>query len=275
MARAAVAEAARTYEGSPAGIRLQNVVWDRPMVIEDQPVRIHIGLYPDANGAIDYEIYGDQETKDEEPVLYSQGHAGFAPVTKGSLLDLNALQVEFNQGTLTSIEVYEIYKTMGIDYGPSQHGIEKIYLKQGQVLAKLALPASIADTGDQFVLHPSILNAALQAALGLIDQGINRGAIFPLPFKLEELELSGKCTSAMWALLRTNGDGKTGVQQLNIDLCDDQGTICVTLKGLVLRVPDDEFITAKSKTRACARAIGSLMFAPVWKEETIQPKFPS
>ena len=61
MARAAVA--AGTRAGSPAGIRLQNVVWDQPMVVGEQPVRVHIGLYPEANGAIDYEIYGDSEAK--------------------------------------------------------------------------------------------------------------------------------------------------------------------------------------------------------------------
>ena len=270
MARAAV-EAAVGTPGEDNGFRLRNVVWDQPVVVEEQPVRVHIGLYPEANGMIDYEIYGDQETKDGEPVVYSQGNAVFVPVTKGTLLDLTALQAEFNQGSLTSTEVYESYRTMGIDYGPSQQVIEKIYRKQGQVLAKLALPASIADTGDQFILHPSILNAALQAALGLIDHGISRGSVCPLAFKLEELELYGKCTAAMWAWLRTNGEAQTGVPQLNIDLCDEQGTICVMLKGYVSRVPGDEFNTEKPTARACARAIGSLMFAPIWKEAAIQP----
>ena len=59
------------------------------------------------------------------------------------------------------------------------------------ILAKLILPSTVSNTGDQFVLHPSLMDAALQASLGLI---INTGEPVspPLPFALEELLASGK-----------------------------------------------------------------------------------
>ncbi|MDJ1631568.1 polyketide synthase dehydratase domain-containing protein [Bacillus velezensis] len=36
------------------------------------------------------------------------------------------------------------------------------------MLAKLSLPSSISHTKDQFVLHPSLLDAAFHATIGLM-----------------------------------------------------------------------------------------------------------
>ena len=56
---------------------------------------------------------------------------------------------------------------MGLEYGPAHQGIETVYTGNNQVLAKLEIPSSVNDTQDPFVLHPSIMDSALQAAIGL------------------------------------------------------------------------------------------------------------
>ena len=82
MARAAVAEATKTGAESLAKCTAPKCGLDPPMVVGEQPVRVHIGLYPVANGAIAYEVYGESEAGDGGPVIYSQGNAVFVPVRK-------------------------------------------------------------------------------------------------------------------------------------------------------------------------------------------------
>ena len=64
MARAAVDQAAGTVGEGKLGVRLKNVAWVRPIIIGEQPVQIHIGLYPEDNGEIAYEIYSDSKAVD-------------------------------------------------------------------------------------------------------------------------------------------------------------------------------------------------------------------
>ena len=67
MARAAVALAADVPAGS--GIHLSEVAWLRPLLVEG-PLEVRIGLHPEANGTIGYEIYGE---RDGARVVWSQG----------------------------------------------------------------------------------------------------------------------------------------------------------------------------------------------------------
>uniref|UniRef100_UPI002C385DCD polyketide synthase dehydratase domain-containing protein n=1 Tax=Methylomusa anaerophila TaxID=1930071 RepID=UPI002C385DCD len=258
MVRAAVEQAAGELREEQAGLQLKNTVWVRPVAIREQPLTVHIGLCPEDNGDIAYEVYSRPETADAEPVVYSRGSAALSPPAEAPALDLKALLAECSQNSFSSSQCYEAFKTVGFAYGPGLQGIEKVYAGQGQVLARLSLPAALADTKDRFVLHPSLLDAALQASLML-----NPGEVKPaLPFALQKLEIFGKCTAAMWALVRYSGGNQAGdkAPKLDIDLCDGQGNICVRLKGLSLRGLADEADAAETGTNT-----GTLLLHPCWQ----------
>ena len=59
-----------------------------------------------------------------------------------------------------------------------------------------------------------------------------------LPIELEELEIFGKCGSTIWAVIRYRDCGEIKEKQpkFDIDLCDEQGTIWVRMKGYMVRV---------------------------------------
>ncbi|MEW9702993.1 polyketide synthase dehydratase domain-containing protein, partial [Paenibacillus sp. SI8] len=230
MARAAVAEATRAKDG--AAIRLKNVVWTQPIVVGEQPLRVHIGLYPQDDGEIDYEIYREDEADPAESVVYSQGRALLSPVKEKPVLHLKSVQEECNQSSLTSEELYAAFRAMGIEYGPGHQGIQKVYVGEDQALAELSLPMSVRDTQDQYVLHPSILDSALQASIGLRMGSEDRKAA--LPFALREIEIIGRCTPKMWAWIRTSRNSQAGdrVRKIDIDLCDEQGNVCIRMKEL-------------------------------------------
>jgi polyketide synthase PksN len=304
IARAAVESAtnAMTFVAAAAvsqtdrsGIRLKDVVWIRPIVVQEEPILVHIGLYPEddafsesGSGEINYEIYDETRMEDGMPLIYSQGRAFLTTEPELLVLDLKAVQAECSERILQAAEVYETFRLMGIEYGPSHRGVEQIYVGNGQILAKLSLPTAINETQEQFVLHPSLMDAALQASIGLGISFEDRylleskvaptGALKPmLPFALEELEVIGSCASNMWALIRNSEGGKVGdkVWKLDIDLCDEQGHICVRLKGLSSRVLEGEIPTATrtqpvSVTATPEVQAGTIMLTPTW--ETVSMK---
>ncbi|KAF6584064.1 SDR family NAD(P)-dependent oxidoreductase, partial [Paenibacillus sp. EKM211P] len=275
MARAAVEQVATSSEESRICVRLKDVLWLRPVVAGERPIAINIGLYPQDGGEIAYEIYSKSESVDTEIVVHSEGSAAIAPLAEIPAIDIEALLEQCNLGTYSSQQCYEAFAAMQVSYGPGHQAIEKIYTGVDQVLAKLSLPTSVYQTMGQFVMHPSLMDSALQASIGLMmdtyGAAMSDGKVLikpALPFAVEELEVFSGCTSEMWAWVRNReGSRQDGpVQKLDIDLCDMQGNVCVSMKCFSSRIAEggtggsDEWTIPET-----------LMLEPVWEEQALVP----
>ncbi|WP_342418534.1 SDR family NAD(P)-dependent oxidoreductase [Paenibacillus sp. FSL H8-0168] len=268
MARAAVEQVAGSPEDKWTSIRLKDVDWIRPVVVGEESVDVSIGLYPQDGGEIAYEIYSKSGATDTELVVHSEGRAVIVPVAEIPAIDIETLLEQCSLGSFSSRQCYEAFAAMQVSYGPGHQGIEKIYIGVGQALAKLSLPSSIYHTMERFVMHPCLMDSALQATIGLImSTGDRKASIKPaLPFALEELEVFNGCTSEMWAWIRNSEDSRQNgsLQKLDIDLCDEQGNVCVRMKGFSSRVAEggtggpDEWTAPET-----------LMLEPVWEEQAI------
>ncbi len=272
MIREAVDQATGAWKEGQIGIQLKNVVWSRSIAVEDQPLKVHIGLFPEDNDQmIAYEIYSESAADDGEPVVHSQGSAMLCSTEKIPALDLKDLQAKCSKGSLSAASCYEIFKGMGLDYGPGHQGIEIVHAGSGQVLAKLSLPASVANTQDQFILHPSLLDSALQASIGfmLLAESEGSTASFKpaVPFALDDLTVFSKCTCSMWALIRYGEDSalKDKVQKFDIDLCDEHGKVCVQLKGYSTRV-----LEGAEDSPAVPEKLETLILKPLWQEQAAE-----
>ncbi len=78
-----------------------------------------------------------------------------------------------------------------------------------------------------------------------------------LPFALEQIDVLKSCKSDMWVSIAYSGESKPedAVQKLDIDVCDEQGNVCVKMTGYSAR----EIETDKTDT---------LFFEHVWEEKT-------
>ncbi|WP_220025472.1 SDR family NAD(P)-dependent oxidoreductase [Paenibacillus sp. S02] len=268
MARAAVEQVSGSPEDKWTSIRLKDVDWIQPVVVGEESVDVSIGLYPQDGGEIAYEIYSKSGATDKGLAVHSEGRAVIVPVAEVPAIDIKTLLEQCSLGSVSSRQCYEAFAAMQISYGPGHQGIEKIYIGVGQALAKLSLPSSVYHTMERFVMHPSLMDSALQATIGLImSAGDRKASIKPaLPFALEELEVFNKCTSEMWAWIRNSEDSRQDgpLQKLDIDLCDEQGNVCVRMKGFSSRVAEggtggpDEWTAPET-----------LMLEPVWEEQAV------
>ncbi|WP_127483825.1 SDR family NAD(P)-dependent oxidoreductase [Paenibacillus ehimensis] len=239
MAGAAVRQAGGLLAQSQEGFTLRNVVWMNPIRVGQEAVTVHTALYPDNNGDIRYEIYYE-EPVDNRTVVCGCGRASIQTGLAGANLNLSAVQTQGGGRLLSAAACYERLRKLGLEYGPSHQGIQEMYLGREQALAKLALPSCIWETGEQYRLHPSLLDAALQAAILFADgdrQSGDAAAKPPLPFALDTLELIRPCTPRMWAYIRFSSGSSRGdkVEYLDIDMCDESGACCVRINRYTSR----------------------------------------
>src|SRR4029077_9391781 len=116
---------------------------------------------------------------------------------------------------------------MGLSYGSSLQAIIALHLGNNQVLAQVRLPGSVADQQGDYVLHPSMMEGALQAAVGLLDGLSERSNLPRLLFALDSMHIISPCSHEMFAWVRYAPNGLSGDKgaKLDIDLCDESGNI--------------------------------------------------
>ena len=80
--------------------------WAQPIVVNDRTHAVHIGLFPEDNRQIQYEIYTEVGNGEEKPdkvpepsrrVVHCQGVAIFSALDKLPSLDLPGLRTTTNQ----------------------------------------------------------------------------------------------------------------------------------------------------------------------------------
>jgi len=254
MARAAVEQATDNFDTEKKGIMIKNVVWLSQVVVENNASEIHIGLFPN-NEDVDFEIYADNDDTGQK--ILSQGSVERIKIDKIQALDIKTIKNTCNQKVLSHDNCYQSFEKRNLQYGQTFRGIEKIYVGEGQAIAKLNLPASILETEDDYVMHPGLLDSALQASIGLTMD--NQDTI--LPFALEHIQILDKCSRSMWAYVRksSNDLSQGNVVKFNIDLCDEQGKICARIMDFASR-----------KISSDSKKAGTLMLRHAWKEAPIE-----
>jgi acyl transferase domain-containing protein/aryl carrier-like protein len=246
MARAAVIDSAPNRpEGSM--VELVDTVWLKPVIVTE-PTHVSIALSSDDDDRIAYQIYtveAGQET------VHCRGHAVFSSEPAPARLELEQLERQMGRGRLDASDFYAMCTRMGLDYGPAHRGVTALRLGARELLAELRLPAVVETSQDDYELHPSVMDSALQSALALLVD-LNDVPDKPLvPFAVESLRVIAACTKEMTAWVRYSGG------MVDIDLCDRKGNVCVQIAGFASRALDTDDKTNLQNTTRHPTRIGS------------------
>ena len=228
MARAAIEKAMPALRESSI-LELHNIVWAQPIVVTAN-TQVVIALFSKNNEQIDYEIYSRDNG---EEIIHCQGRAVVSNHQPApAKLEIEQLKGQMRYGRLEAVSIYPIISRMGFNYGRAYQGITSIYQGERQLLAQLSLPAVVEESLKDYFLHPSLMDSALQASVGLIgnlSQSPNQPS---LPFALGSVSVILPCTKEMYAWVRyvQNSNPNDKIIKLDIDLCDQHGNVCVQMR---------------------------------------------
>ncbi len=251
--------------GVPGGKRprmvFKNVVWARPIALEEDPLDARLDLFSKEDGGTAYRISTRNSPgaggESAGPLVHGQGSVYIADRPgEAPRLDIPALKAECRQKQVSRDECYQAFASVGMAYGPGLMAIETIHVGEGRVLAKLSLPSLAPGARDPFVLHPGLMDSALQASIGLFVESDRRELV--LPYALRRLEIYGPCAASMWAHVRHGGENvaEDRVKKVDIDVCAEDGEVRARMRGLAARVFQ-------------SRDIGTLMATPAWREKAV------
>ncbi|MEU5186688.1 SDR family NAD(P)-dependent oxidoreductase [Streptomyces klenkii] len=230
MARETAARALGADATTP--LRMRNVTWVRPLAVEDGPQDVDVLVRPAHDGALTFKV----ASRAAEPVVFSEGTVALSDAPRPEPVDLAALRAECPTA-VPAARVAEALRAMGIHHGDTLRAIDEAYAGRGVVLARLALPATAEPTGGPYVLHPSLMDSAVQASIALHLTGDGSPGDTAVPFALGQLELFAPCTASMWAVVRVADSSAevSPLSRLDIDLVGPGGEVHVRMTGYASR----------------------------------------
>lgn len=233
MARAAAKNAAKELFGSGSGIKIKNVGWLSPVVCNPgEGADVCIRIEPGTDESLIYEVYTHPQG---EILVHSRG--SIEAVDEKSSVNENIEEIKAaGKATASGAACYQIYAGLGMEYGEAFRCIDRMYICADKVLSKIKMPSDPAMPCEGYVLHPGIMDAGLQTAIGFALQRDKNHIRAAVPFALDEVTVFDQCGGDMWAVAR-RGDSHGKLEKYDVNLCDKTGKVCVRMKGYAAKEP--------------------------------------
>ncbi len=298
MVRAAVAQAlsAELDVSSASGLRFRDVIWMRPLHVDGTPVSVRLDLTADAAAGaartLAFEIAGADATV--PATVFCRGRVELFDGGAQALLDVAAIARDCAQDEISADACYRGFAALGLHYGAAHRALSQLRMGSGQCLARIALPGQLAAGQGDFVLHPSIADAALQAAVafvaGIQPDGGERPHAPSLPFALDSLEVYGDLVPSAaaalndvhaWVRASAGHSSADAIPKVDIDLIepgadDGIGRVRLAFRGLSIRpqVADPSAsavaaVDAPATVRRPPASVADGLYTPLWTAEPL------
>ncbi len=248
--------------------QISDFIVSEPLLIpEDENVELQLIFSKGSEHELTFEIFSSHEvesSKEDAWKLHASGRVGRAIAPAGPLpRELISLSGSIAGSTehLEGQVYYETLEDLGIQFGPAFRGIQELWRGGGKALGRLNIPCSIAAESGEYVLHPALLDAALQTLGAALPIGKDQPAYLMVGF--EKFTLCGNLSSTQWAL----GEIQSGIDK-NPDvligdlrlLFADTGETLGHIKGLRLKRARREALVASAR-----RKLEDWLYTVVWK----------
>lgn len=236
MAREAVMNASGFENSQEKGVILNNIGWFSPISVDNRPVSVDIALYEDDYDGVDFEIFTTEEENPDEEIIHSQGRAVLINLDNKPKVDIEEIKRQCDV-LIPGSECYAMYSKMDMVYGEGFRRIKEVHVGNGISVARITMQES--GSKNQFILHPGMLDGALQSIIGMTirENTLGDDELNPsIPFALNSLEVYDRCYDNMWAVVkRTSNGAENNMMKYDVDLCDESGNVCVRMKDYASR----------------------------------------
>src|SRR5690606_5883643 len=119
---------------------------------------------------------------------------------------------------------------------PAFKTIQEFYVNGSFALSRLKLADHLKTGSDQFILHPCIIDGALQTVSGLV--GRLESAVPHVPFAIDEIEIFRSLPHTCYAYAELVDPGvrpRADIKKFNIKIVNEGGEILVNIKNFYVR----------------------------------------
>ncbi len=218
--------------------KIRNIIWVSPIAVHNSvPKEVFIELKPN-EAMVRFEVFSNDEKGNK--VLHSQGSLLYATKQEAAAgpeyIDLERVRARCAK-VIDGKNAYPLFKTFGLDLGPSFQVLQEVYKNENEILGVLKLPEFRQGDLQSMVLQPSLVDGSLQAGMGA-QLGEQLEEMF-VPFSIGEVEilhpLQSNCFSYVTEVKEDKKRKKENarVTKTNVLILDEAGKVLVKLRECI------------------------------------------
>ncbi len=219
--------------------KMNNLLWLKPLtfggVIQGESCRktVYINFRQEDRKTV-YEVYSND---DGNPIIHHTGEISeedASETLQTEFIDVKSVKAECHR-RMDRMECYDILSRGGIIYGQSLCIIDEIYSGGKEAIALLKLPQFLCRDTFDFIIHPSIIDGALQSIIGI---DLEDGSGPYIPFSIGEVKILKPLNDSVYVYINVNkSDSAYGsrLQKVNMIITDLSGEILVDIRNIALR----------------------------------------
>ncbi len=220
-------------------IELKDVVLLVPLIVEkDETKEVHT-IITKEKGYYSYKIASRADSEDDDSwVIHVEGKL-LINDKMPKTVDINKLKGSLNKNEL----IIDLSNEMGgFKFGPRWRNISNIFIEDKEIFSKLQLAEEFSEDGNQFIIHPALLDNALNVAVEKLVQNVQQGMYLPLAYK--SFKIFGAMPLKFYSHQRIKSEFKKGLETITLDvsLINEAGEVFMEIEGYSLkRVQKDLF----------------------------------
>ncbi|MBO3463553.1 type I polyketide synthase [Aetokthonos hydrillicola] len=233
-----IALAAGLNQFKTSSLLVENLVIGQGLILPAGVLKtVQTILTPLDNKTYQFQIFTQHEQENQEELLWVLHASGkIQPLEIDTAIKTFDLEKYLSQCT-QRIEVKQHYQEcqqIGIDYGTSFQGMQKLWRGSNQAIAQIKLPQELVAEITDYQFHPALLDAALQVIFHALPDEITQTY---LPIGINQLKVYDRPGLSLWSyasvtqpLVESEGSLTTQVTLVN-----GEGEIIATVEGLRLK----------------------------------------
>jgi hypothetical protein len=171
----------------------------------------------------------------------------------------------------TKEESYSYLSSIQLNLGRSFQSIEELECNDEEAVGHLKLPAHLKPSFSDFVLHPSLMDGALQVPPAAKIRGTEE--IIHLPFTIGEVEIVRPVTEDCYSysvLSGTHNISGSKVRKFDVSIVDKNGDVLVKIKDFLARPVQNN----QAENQGAHEQVNpeKLYYTAEWEEEEIDCK---
>ncbi len=207
---------------------IDNIMWQKTMKKIDLINPVHVILIPGDHSVV-FLITDHTESTEFVKGEFQYSKDIISP--DGTMLDIQTLKSSLLHRQTTE-EIYNYFKQAGIVYGPHFQVIQDLQFNDTQVLAELALAASLLTDSNEFILHPCLFDGILQTTQALLKQ---RETLY-IPLSIQHMKQYAALPRTCFVYVHEVSQGnQQNLVNCNIQVLDHAGALVLNIDGFTLR----------------------------------------
>lgn len=220
-------------------IVIEDVVLYRGLIVPESEFKtVQTILQPLENNSYKFEIFSSSDRDNSDTplwVLHAEGKIRLdSSQPSPTTIDIEQYQAECTK-PIEAEDHYQKNRQLGINYGLSFQGVQKLWPSSNQAVGRIKLPEKLTGETKDYYFHPALLDAAVQVIYSALPQTNND---LYLPVGIDEFKMYDRPGSDLWAYASVPeaiAENTTTITT-EVTITNLAGEIVATVKGLKLQL---------------------------------------